>query len=118
MLIGDEGNTTANYISDTHPIPAKKDEIAICTAMAGEMLGLKLIYLDGGSGAEKVIRKKMIKSVSEHIHIPLIVGGGITTAEDAAVVWEAGADMIVVGNAIEERLDLVSQISAQLKSMI
>ena len=118
MLIEGERQTTANYMSNTLPIPKDKAEIAVCTAMAGEMLGLKMIYLDGGSGAERNIPIEMVHQVKENIGVPLIVGGGITSAEQAHQIWENGADMIVVGNAIESNLDLIHQISSELKSVI
>lgn len=117
MLIGSKNDTTANYMSNTFPIPPDKDEIAMCTAMAGEMLGLKLIYMDGGSGAGSTIDPEMIRRVKSAVQIPLIIGGGITSAEKAHDICEAGADMIVVGNGIETRLELISEISAQLDSV-
>ncbi len=79
MLIESGPITTAQYISNTIPIPRLKDDIAICTAMAGEMLGLRLIYMDAGSGAEMPVSASMISKVKENISIPLIVGGGIRT---------------------------------------
>ena len=118
LLIEGKNNTTANYMSQTMPIPHDKVDIAASTAMAGEMLGHKLIYLDGGSGAGRTISPKMIRHVRNNINIPLVVGGGITTAEIAAEIWNAGADMIVVGNAIESDLTLISLISGQLKTAI
>jgi len=118
MLIEGEQQTTANYMSNTLPIPKNKAEIAVCTAMAGEMLGFKLIYLDGGSGADGNIPVEMIHEVKENISLPLIVGGGITSAQQAHQIWENGADMIVVGNAIENDLNLVGQISSELKSVV
>lgn len=118
MLIESENSTTANYISNTLPIPSDKADIAACTAMAGEMLGMKLIYLDGGSGAQRVIPARMVKKVKEATNIPIIVGGGITSAEQANQIWSSGADMIVVGNAIERDLKLVTEISVQLKSAV
>jgi putative glycerol-1-phosphate prenyltransferase len=102
--------TTVSYISNANPLPSNKNEIAVCTALAGEMLGMKLIYLDAGSGALMPIPTEMIKAVSEQISIPLIVGGGITTPEKAAANCRAGADLIVVGNAIEKDTDLISSI--------
>ena len=103
--------TTVSYISNANPLPANKNEIAVCTALAGEMLGMKLIYLDAGSGAQKPISAEMIQAVAEQISIPLIVGGGITTPEKAAENCRAGADLIVVGNAIEKHTDLLFSIS-------
>lgn len=102
-LLIDGGNTTAvAYMSNTTPIPANKGEIAVCTAMAGEMLGMKLIYMDAGSGALQPIPPTLIEQVKSQIRLPLIIGGGITTPELARSAAKAGADVIVVGNAIEE----------------
>lgn len=117
MLIGNRLNTTANYMSNTFPIPANKSEIASCTAMAAEMLGMKLIYMDGGSGAGEVISEDMIKAVKSSVNLPLIVGGGISSPEQAGKLWSAGADMIVVGNAIEKNITLVTSISEALKKV-
>jgi len=111
MLIDGGKITTAAYISSTLPIPADKPDIAACTALAGEMLGLKLIYMDTGSGAIKHVSPKMIKEVKKNINIPLIVGGGIRTPEDAYNVISAGADMIVIGTIAEEQPELVQQIA-------
>jgi len=118
MLIEGKNNTTANYMSNSLPIPFDKNDIASCTAMAGEMLGMKLIYMDGGSGAGQTISTDMIRSVKSQINVPLIIGGGITNPIEAGNVWTAGADLIVVGNAIEKDLSLVTSISDQLKSTI
>ena len=111
MLIDSGEATTASYMSNTTPIPHNKHNIAAATAIAGEMLGLKIIFLDGGSGAKQAISTKMIKSVSSQINIPLITGGGITSAEKAIENCNAGADIIVVGNAIENENGLISEIS-------
>ena len=81
MVIDGGAPTTVSYISNTIPIPADKNEIAMCTAMAGEMLGMKLIYMDAGSGARRAISESMIQKVAGCIDVPLIVGGGITTPE-------------------------------------
>jgi len=102
-LLIDGGNTTAvAYMSNTTPIPANKGEIAVCTAIAGEMLGMKLIYMDAGSGARQPIPPALIEQVKSQIRLPLIIGGGITTPDLARAAAGAGADVIVVGNAIEE----------------
>lgn len=103
--------TSVLYMSGTHPIPYDKPDIALCTALAGEMLGLKLIYLEAGSGADKHVSLEMIRSVKENIHVPLIVGGGIRTAQQAKEIWEAGADLIVVGNATEKDSTFISELS-------
>ena len=111
MLIDGGSPTTVSYISNTNPIPSNKNDIAICTAMAGEMLGLQLIYMDAGSGAQTPITEAMISAVAASINIPLIVGGGITDPEKAYLNCKAGANMIVIGNAIEKDLHFLSVLS-------
>ncbi len=117
MLVDGGTPTTVSYISNTNPIPANKNDIASCTAMAGEMLGLKLIYMDAGSGAKQAITTSMIQQVAKYIHIPLIIGGGITTAEKAKENCLAGADIIVVGNAVEKDPALIKDIAAAIHSL-
>ena len=112
LLIDGGTATTVSYMSDTTPIPSNKDDIALCTAMAGEMLGLKLMYMDAGSGAKTPVSTSMINAVSSATNVPLIVGGGIRTPEKAAENVLAGADVIVVGDAIEKDPQLIMDISA------
>jgi len=112
MLVDGGISTTVQYMSNTTPIPANKDDIALCTAMAGELLGLKIIYMDAGSGALNPISTSMIEAVSTAIDIPLIVGGGIRTPEKAFENVKAGADVIVVGNAIEKDPQLIIEMAA------
>lgn len=102
MLIDGGAPTTASYISNTQPIPGNKPDIAACTALAGELLGLRLLYLDTGSGAPKGVSPAIIKAVRQTTQLPIVVGGGIRTAEAAQAAWQAGADIVVVGNALEE----------------
>ena len=111
MLVSSGKTTSVAYISNTTPIPEDKYSLAACTAMAGEMLGLRLIYLDAGSGAEREISPRMISAVRKAVEVPMIVGGGITSAQKAFAALEAGADMIVIGNALEKSPDLLSEIS-------
>lgn len=117
MLIESGKATSASYMSNTTPIPNDKNDIAACTAMAGEMLGLKTIFMDGGSGAHMPITPEMIKAVSSNIAAPLIIGGGIKTPEKAAENCKAGADIIVVGNAIEKQGGLVEEIAGAVKGV-
>ena len=117
MLIEGGKPTTVSYISNTSPIPAAKDDIALCTAMAGELLGLKLIYMDAGSGAVNPISESMIDMVSGAINVPLIVGGGIRTPEKALANAKAGADVVVVGNAIEKNPELIIEMSEAVHSL-
>ncbi len=102
LLIDSGKLTTAHYISNTLPIPRNKPDIAAYTALAGQYLGMNLIYLDGGSGAEYPVPPDMIQAVSEQISVPLLVGGGIRTIEAAQTAWDAGADIVVIGSALEE----------------
>ena len=117
MVIDGGAPTTVSYISNASPLPSDKNEIAMCTAMAGEMLGMKLIYMDAGSGAKKAISESMIQKVASCIDVPLIVGGGITTAEKAYLNCKAGADVIVVGNAIEKDASLIKEIASAIHSV-
>ncbi len=114
MVIDGGAPTTVSYISNATPIPADKADIALCTAMAGEMLGKKLIYMDAGSGAKKPITEEMISAVAQNIEVPLIVGGGIRSAEKAYLNCKAGADVIVIGNAIEKDPSLIKEMSAAI----
>ena len=111
MLIDSGKPTTASYMSNTTPIPAEKNAVAGCTAMAGEMLGMKLIFMDGGSGALNPISEKMIATVSQSVDLPIIIGGGISSGEKAIANCRAGADIIVVGNAIEKDETLILEIA-------
>ena len=117
MLIDSGRQTTVSYMSNTTPIPHDKNDVAACTAMAGEMLGLKLIFMDGGSGAQNPISASMIKSVSSTTNVPLITGGGIKTPEKAIENCLSGADIIVVGNSIEKEAGLIQEISQGIHSL-
>ncbi len=112
ILIESGVTTSVEYMSYTKPIPAEKPDIAIATALASEMLGYKLIYLEAGSGARSRVPETIISRVKQQISIPLIVGGGIRSKKDAGNVYKAGADIIVVGNAIEKNPELLGEISS------
>ncbi len=116
MVIDGGAPTTVSYISNATPIPSDKNEIAMCTAMAAEMLGMKLIYMDAGSGAKRPIPEEMIHKVATHIEAPLIIGGGIIEPEKAYINCKAGADVIVVGNAIEKDPSLIKEMAAAIHS--
>lgn len=117
LLIDSGIQTTASYMSNSTPIPSNKSEIAACTALAGQYMGMQLAYLDGGSGAKNPIPTEMIKKVSEYIDIPLIIGGGINSSEKAIEIYKAGADMIVIGNAFEKGTTFSSDLKNYLKSV-
>ncbi|MFN7326858.1 MAG: geranylgeranylglyceryl/heptaprenylglyceryl phosphate synthase [Chitinophagales bacterium] len=112
LLIDGGVQTSVQYMSNTYPIPAQKADIAVCTALAGEMLGLKLIYLDAGSGARNPISSAMIEAVSNAVSVPVIVGGGIRTPEKVAENYRAGADVVVVGTALESDPSLMREMAA------
>jgi len=116
MLIDGGVSTTVSYMSNTQPIPANKPDVAMCTALAGQMLGLKMMYMDAGSGAANPISTDMIENVSGAIDIPLIVGGGIRTPQKAFENVQAGADVVVVGNALEKDPSLLKDISQAIHS--
>ncbi len=102
MLVESGGQTTAEYISGSKPIPRNKPEIAVATALAGEFLGMKFIYLEGGSGAQYSVPVEMISAVSKNVSVPIIVGGGIKNPEEARQKTQAGASVIITGNHFEE----------------
>jgi geranylgeranylglyceryl phosphate synthase family protein len=111
LLIDSGRATTVSYISNTTPIPHDKPSVAACTAMAGEMLGMRLIYLDGGSGALNPVSPEMIATVRQSVDCPIIVGGGIDSVQKAKQALQAGADVIVVGNAIEQDEQVLVEIA-------
>jgi len=117
IVIDGGAPTTVSYISNTSSVPADKNEIAMCTAMAGEMLGMKQIYMDAGSGAKRPISEEMISMVAKCISIPLITGGGIRDAEKAYRNCKAGADLIVAGNAIEKNSSLIKEMADAIHSV-
>lgn len=112
MLVDGGKPTTVSYVSQTVPIPHDKPGIAVATALAGELLGLRCIYLDTGSGAKRTVSPEMIAAVRKAIHLPLIVGGGIRDAATARALCEAGADVLVVGTAFEQDPELIFSMSA------
>ena len=109
ILVENGGTTSVEYMSNTKPIPANKPDIAISTALAGEMLGLKLIYMDAGSGAKHPINSLMISKVKQNITVPLIIGGGVNTKQKLTDAYKAGADIVVVGTAFEQNINLLDE---------
>jgi putative glycerol-1-phosphate prenyltransferase len=105
LLIGDGPLTTAAYITQTLPIPSAKPELAVATASAAVLLGMKAVYLDAGSGARNSIPPEVVSSVSQAVDVPIIVGGGIRDFEGMEKAWEAGADLVVLGTVLEKMRD-------------
>lgn len=111
MLVDGGKPTTVSYVSQTLPIPHDKPGIAAATAVAGELLGLRTIYMDTGSGAQRTVSAEMIAAVRKSVELPIIVGGGIRDANTARILCEAGADVIVVGTAVEQDPETVFALS-------
>ena len=115
LLIDGGRPTTAHYMTQTLPIPGDKPDIAAITALAGSQLGLKVIYLDCGSGALRPVSVAMVAAVRQAVDLPIIVGGGINSAEQILALRQAGADWIVVGNAIEQNPAILTEITQKLR---
>ncbi|MEA1887913.1 MAG: geranylgeranylglyceryl/heptaprenylglyceryl phosphate synthase [Bacteroidota bacterium] len=111
ILVNCGAKTSVEYMSQSEGIPSSKTDIAVATAMAGEMLGLKLMYLEGGSGASYPVPPLMVKAVRDAVSLPLIVGGGLRKAEDIRKAYDAGADMVVLGNGYEDDPGLLEAAS-------
>lgn len=107
ILINSGMKTSVEYISQTEAIPSDKPEITVATALAGEMLGLKMIYLEAGSGASSPVPLKIVKAVRENISIPLAVGGGIKNKNEVEGFFKAGANLVILGNSCEKNPELL-----------
>ncbi len=116
ILIGGGKKISTQAVTRTSPIKSTDVKLAVSTAIAGELLGMKLIYLEAGSGTSSPLNTSLVKTVRKNISAPIIAGGGIDSAEKAVQLCKAGADLIVVGNAIEKNTTLVSTISKAIKS--
>jgi phosphoglycerol geranylgeranyltransferase len=100
IIVGEGG--TAGVVGKAIPIPYGKPELAAAHALAGEYLGMRFIYLEAGSGATDPVPPEMIRAVKHYVNLPLIVGGGIKSREQALATASAGADVLVTGNVVEE----------------
>ena len=116
MLVDGGVATSVSYMSNTQPIPFDKHDIAVSTAIAGELLGFKLIYMDAGSGAKQSISEEMVRRVSRSIDIPLVVGGGIRDLQTASAILEAGADILVIGSAIEKEPTFIKEVARLIQA--
>jgi len=116
ILVDGGCSTSVQYISQTQPIPANKNDIAIATALAGQYMGMKMVYMDAGSGANNPIPASMVSAVKKQIDIPLMIGGGLRTVESIKLACKAGADIIVVGNALEQDLCLLADFYTAVKA--
>ena len=118
ILIDGGIKTSVEYISNTQAIPANKPEIAVATAIAGEMFGFQTVYLEAGSGALNSVNKELVALVRKNVEIPLIVGGGIRDKNTAEELFTAGADILVVGSKTEETPEFIKEISEVKSSFI
>jgi putative glycerol-1-phosphate prenyltransferase len=109
ILINCGSKTSVEYMSQTEAIPADKPDIVVATAMAGEMLGLKMIYLEGGSGASNPVPPELIKAVRKNISVPIAVGGGLRNKTQIKEAYESGADMVILGNGVEKDPRLIEE---------
>ena len=111
ILIDCGGQTSVHYLSNSAPIPAEKTDIITATALAGEMLGNKMIYLEAGSGAGNPVPEQVIRSVKNAVSVPLIAGGGIKNEASVLTAKKAGADIIIVGNSTESNPEMILRFS-------
>ena len=109
ILVGSGKRTSVEYISQTESIPADKPDIVVATALAGEMLGYHMIYLEAGSGAPSPVPPPVISSVRENISIPLAIGGGLKSPQQILEAFSAGADLVILGNGCEKDPGLLKQ---------
>jgi len=116
LLIDGGKPSSVEYMSNTRSIPRDKNEIALSTAVAAELLGMRIVYLEAGSGANTPVPTEMIEYIQQGLSLPLIVGGGIKTVEQLTAAYDAGADLVVVGNAFETNPGLISEFVAYTKA--
>lgn len=111
MLFESGGTTTAEFISNTKPLPINKPEIAMAHALAAQYMGMNTVYLEAGSGADHSVPTKIVKAVSSYVDIPVITGGGIKTPDDARSKVEAGTTFVVTGNVLDdpENFELIDE---------
>ncbi|HPM12553.1 MAG TPA: geranylgeranylglyceryl/heptaprenylglyceryl phosphate synthase [Bacteroidales bacterium] len=117
ILIESGKTTSVEYMSNTKPIPRSKPDIAIATAMAGEMLGLRALYIEAGSGADESVDVELIQKIKQTCTIPIIVGGGIQTTQQLQDIYTAGADIAVIGTVIEQQPELLASMVACMQAM-
>ena len=116
MLIDGGAPTTVSYITQTAPIPSNKPDIAVATALAGKYLGMQVLYLDAGSGARNPVPPDMIRQVKCRVDLPLLVGGGIRTPDQAVQALRNGADIVVIGTAIERDPTLLADMAQAVQT--
>jgi|AP95_1055475.scaffolds.fasta_scaffold04211_5 putative glycerol-1-phosphate prenyltransferase len=111
MLMDGGTGSTVEFMSGTKPIPMNRSDIAVAHALAGQYLGMKLIYLEAGSGAKEPVATHVVEAVTDALDISVIVGGGIRNPETASAKVKAGASIVVTGTVIEENSNLMSELA-------
>jgi len=112
ILVGGGKRTSVEYISQTEAIPADKSDLVVATALAGEMLGFHMIYLEAGSGAENPVPPEIIRNVKSNVSVPLAVGGGLRRGKEISEAFNAGANLIILGNGCESNPGLLAEASS------
>ena len=112
LLIDGAKTSAVEYVSNTRPIPSDEHDLIVATALAGELLGMQMLYLEAGSGANKTVPLEVVAAVRQAIGLPLIVGGGIKTPEKLDEIFHAGANIAVVGNVLETQAHLLQSFIA------
>lgn len=115
IILGDGG--TAGFIGHARPIPYEKPEIATMYSLAAQYIGMRLVYLEAGSGAKEPIPPKVISAVKHAVNVPIIVGGGIKKKEDIRTAIKAGADILVTGTIVEETAKVKEKLGGLLKEL-
>ena len=116
MLLDGGSATTVEFMSGSLPIPMDRPDIAIAHALAGQYLGMKLLYLEAGSGAKYPVPKETIEQIAQETNVSLVVGGGIRTPKAAAERVNAGASFIVIGTAIENSSEIMAEFAIAIHS--
>lgn len=112
LLINGGKKSTTQKVTNTLPLNPKNKALILHTALAAQQLGFKAVYLEAGSGAKQNISATLIKSIKREITIPIIVGGGLDSPLKVKQIINSGANMIVIGNALEKNVFLLTEISA------
>ncbi|CAG5078485.1 Geranylgeranylglyceryl phosphate synthase [Parvicella tangerina] len=110
LLIDGMNSTSVQQVSETEPISQDNLDLILDTVIAGQFMGHQLHYLEAGSGAKATVSSEIVRRVKDISTQPIIVGGGIRSAEQASKLWEAGADILVVGNGFEEKVVLLEEL--------
>ena len=118
MLIESGTLTSVEFMSNTRPIPRDKYDIAMAHALAAEYIGMKLVYLEAGSGAARSVPDEMVRAVVDYISLPVVVGGGIREAETARAKVEAGASFVVTGKIVEDDHSRLRELLGELSTAV